>query len=744
MLLFFWAMTVPAQVTLYTQDFSGGFPAGWSQGGTIWFIDDAYPSNNYGGASGGNYIGNVSILTEDNLYTGPVSTVGYTGITVQWGAWRNLLSGGPELYFSVDGGVSWTQVSFTDVPDDNFPVIEEDWNLVNGGTPIALPAAAENQPDLRFRFRMPSFSILVYLIDDFKVMGACPPLTIDCPDAIEVPNDLGICGAVVTFDDPDYSGGCGTLTLTQTAGQASGTEFPVGTTTNTFRVTDSQGNSAVCSFNVTVNDEEGPAITCVGDQTFNTDPGVCTYTVVGLGLDPFDISDNCGGTVSLENDYNDAASLDGAVFDKGTTTVVWTAEDGEGNTTTCSTVVTVQDKEKPKITAWPGNQTLDNDDDMCGAQVTIDPNEIVATDNCDDQADMTLEYRIQRRVNGSWVVTVGWTEGDPSGYFEVDTFQVQWRIKDTGGNTSGSKTTKIEVKDVQPPVIADMLDLEYTTSEDGLNLYDCAYTGTLPELVFGEEEDYWDNCSAEISWTVTFAGGATQSGTGQLPELVWPKGVSTVDYTVTDPAGLTDTDSRTVTVTDDEVPTIGACGATYIVTLKLVTLASGQKVYRGTLPQAKIKNTITDNCDNVADGSITVTFSQTIFTNQDWGTNTEWVKAVDSSGNPTQCNITVIVRYPLKSGETDLYAGLDGTVITPLDVEVYPNPTQGLLKANIRNLNNPKVAVEVYNLAGAIVLQREYTTEGMLDIDLSDQIDGMYLLRIIADSKDFMHRVVKR
>ncbi|TXD71600.1 lectin-like protein, partial [Aequorivita antarctica] len=46
-------------------------------------------------------------------------------------------------------------------------------------------------------------------------------------------------------------------TFEQTAGLPSGSTFPVGTTTNTFEVTDSNGTSS-CSFDVTVNDTEAP------------------------------------------------------------------------------------------------------------------------------------------------------------------------------------------------------------------------------------------------------------------------------------------------------------------------------------------------------------------------------------------------------------------------------------------------------------------------------------------------------
>ncbi len=42
------------------------------------------------------------------------------------------------------------------------------------------------------------------------------------------------------------------LPMTQTAGLPSGSDFPVGTTTNTFEATDSEGNTITCSFDVTV------------------------------------------------------------------------------------------------------------------------------------------------------------------------------------------------------------------------------------------------------------------------------------------------------------------------------------------------------------------------------------------------------------------------------------------------------------------------------------------------------------
>ena len=74
----------------------------------------------------------------------------------------------------------------------------------------------------------------------------------------------------VTSDD-----NCPNGSIVQTTGIASGEEFPVGTTINTFVVTDASGNTATCTFNITVNDSENPTITCSGDIEVDNDAGVC-------------------------------------------------------------------------------------------------------------------------------------------------------------------------------------------------------------------------------------------------------------------------------------------------------------------------------------------------------------------------------------------------------------------------------------------------------------------------------------
>ncbi len=84
--------------------------------------------------------------------------------------------------------------------------------------------------------------------------------------------------AVVTYDAPVASDNC-EFTVEQTAGLASGSEFPLGTTTNTFVVTDAAGNTATCSFDVTITDDEDPTLTCPAPINVNVDAGICGAVV---------------------------------------------------------------------------------------------------------------------------------------------------------------------------------------------------------------------------------------------------------------------------------------------------------------------------------------------------------------------------------------------------------------------------------------------------------------------------------
>ncbi|MBI3195756.1 MAG: HYR domain-containing protein, partial [Ignavibacteriae bacterium] len=134
---------------------------------------------------------------------------------------------------------------------------------------------------------------------------------------------------------------------------ASGSVFPIGTTTVNCTATNNSG-SASCSFTVTVTPLGiAPTLTCPANIVTNNNPGtggaVVNYTVTSTG-DPAP-SVTC-------------TPASGSVFPIGTTTVNCTATNANGSVS-CSFTVTVIDNEPPSITCsvnpaslWPPNHKM--------------------------------------------------------------------------------------------------------------------------------------------------------------------------------------------------------------------------------------------------------------------------------------------------------------------------------------------------------------------------------------------------
>ena len=362
--------------------------------------------------------------------------------------------------------------------------------------------------------------------------------------------------------------------------------FPVGTTTVTWTVNDIHGNVNTCQQTVIVTDNELPTITCPADVSVNNDPGQC-YATVTL-VNPV-TGDNCG-VLSVTNDAP-------ATFPVGTTTVTWTVNDIHGNVKTCQQTVTVTDNELPTIIC-PANVSVNNDPGQCYATVTlVNP---VTGDNC-----------------GVLSVT-----NDAPATFPVGTTTVTWTVNDIHGNVNTCQQT-VTVTDNELPTIICPADVS-VNNDPG----QCYATVTLVNPVTG------DNCGV---LSVNNDAPAT-----------FPVGTTTVTWTVNDIHGNSNTCQQTVTVTDNELPTI-ICPADVS-----VNNDPGQCYATVTLV-----NPVTgDNCGVLSvtnDAPATFPVGTTTVT---WTVN-------DIHGNVNTCQQTVIVT------DNEL-----PTIICPADVSVNNDPGQ--------------------------------------------------------------------
>jgi hypothetical protein len=260
-------------------------------------------------------------------------------------------------------------VSYSILGSDNCtaPSLTQTSGLASGSAfPVGVTTNIWRATDASNNTRTCSFTVTV---NDITI----PNIT--CPANIVKSNDPGVCGANVTYPAPTATDNCGVPTVSLIAGQLSGTFFQVGVTTNIWQAKDPSNNTKTCSFTVTVNDTEKPTATCPPDIQRGNDIGLCGADISYIGSPLF--HDNC----FISGATNDAP----ATYPIGNTTVTWVISDNHGNTTACTQVVSIEDREYP-VLICPSNIQVKTDLDDCVA--TVDYN-ATATDNC---SGLVLNY----------------------------------------------------------------------------------------------------------------------------------------------------------------------------------------------------------------------------------------------------------------------------------------------------------------------------------------------------------------
>jgi hypothetical protein len=340
--------------------------------------------------------------------------------------------------------------------------------------------------------------------------------------------------------NPDYPFGGGTTTITWTA-------------TSHNAAGEETGNSS-CIQTITVNnaseDTAAPVITCPANITRSNDSGQCSAAInVGTAT----ATDNCDSNPTVEGTRSDNQSLSDP-YPKGTTTIHWTATDGSGNSSSCDQTVTVNDNEAPAISC-PANITRSTDSGTCSAN--INPGTATATDNC-----------------GSPSVSGTRSDSQPlNAPYPKGTTTIHWTATDGSGNTASCDQT-ITVNDTEAPAITCPANI--TTNTD---------PGVCSAIVVVGTATATDNCDS----TPTITG--TRSDNQPLI-AAYPKGTTTITWRATDHAGNYSECTQTVTVVDNQAPTITFNGQT-------PSMWPPNHDYH-TFTPANFISSVSDNCDSLS------------------------------------------------------------------------------------------------------------------------------------------------
>ncbi|WP_181566743.1 HYR domain-containing protein [Aequorivita sp. CIP111184] len=453
---------------------------------------------------------------------------------------------------------------------------------------------------------------------------------IACPANIIANTDLGECSSFAYFTEPFVLDNCSIDTVVQTAGLPSGSQFPVGVNTIEFTATDVNGNVSTCSFTITVIDNEAPVAVCQ-NITIQLDTAG-NAAIVAADVDGGS-TDQCGvATISIDMDTFDCSNV-------GDNNVILTVTDVNGNTSTCTAIVTVEDVTAPVVAC----QNLTVELDPVTGTVTIAGTDIDngSTDTC----------------------------GIASYDLDIDTFDcsnigdntVILTVTDVNGNTE-TCTAIVTVEDNTSPVLV-CQDFTLELGADGTATLD------LSDVIASND----DACGI-----FTVAVDITQFSCADIGTPV------TVQIFSQDNNGNLATCTAVVTVVDNLAPVV-TCPADQ-------TVDPGQGNLFYIVPDyfATGEATAVDNCTD----PVTVTTQDPAAgTTLSDGTYTITLTATDAYGNIGTCEFELVVDSVLGTGGNNQSLG---------SIAMYPNPAKGNVTiGNPQSLELERA--DIYDLTGRLV-----------------------------------------
>jgi large repetitive protein len=449
-----------------------------------------------------------------------------------------------------------------------------------------------------------------------------PVLTVPSAMTVEA---TSASGAIVTFTVTATDNIDGSLTAVCTP--ASGSTFPITTTTVNCSATDAAGNTGTASFTITVRDTTAPTLTLPSNiivEATSASGRIVTFTATATDL--------VDGTRSVS-----CTPASGSTFPLGITTVNCSTSDTRGNTASGSFTVTVRDTTKPSVSV-PADMTVAAPSSS-GTVVTFTA---TATDF----------------VDGS--ITPVCTPASGS-TFPVGTTTVTCSATDSAGNTGTASflVTVTFVDTTPPPAPVISSPASGTATNDN--------TPTFTGLAEGSSTvKLYDGSSTTPIATTTATSTGTWSAT---PSTAMSNGVHSITATATDAAGNTSPASAAVSITIDTVapsaPVISSPASGTTTNDSTPTFSgsaeasSTVRVYDGTSTTPIVTVTATS----------TGTWSATPSTALTNGVHSITAKATDKAGNTSPASsaisITIDTVAPLAPTISSPSSGTSTTDTTP-------------------------------------------------------------------------------
>ncbi len=593
--------------------------------------------------------------------------------------------------------------------------------------------------------------------------------------------NASITGAMINNGSSDA---CGIASLN--AAPTSFTCANVGANTVTLTVTDNSGNTSTCNATVTVVDNITPTAVCQNINAYIGPSGLSTITGAMLNNGS---SDACG-ILSLSANPNAIACINLGATIPFTLTVT----DNNGNTSTCISQVTVLDTLDPVVicqnatvnldatgNASIGFATIDNgsSDNCAMAGFNVSPNSftcanvgtntvtLTITDNSGNFSTCTSTVTIVDNIAPSVACQNLTVYLDATGNAVITAAMLNNGSSDVCGIASlSANTTAFTCADVGANSVV------LTVTDVNGNTATCTSTVTVMDTI--QPNAVCQNITVALgaNGTATITGSMVDNGStdicGIATLVVSPNtfscanvGANPAMLTVTDNNGNVSTCSAIVTI-DPPNPinqNIDICfGESYTV---------GSNTYN-------TNGTYTDSltnifgCDSIIITTLTVApiidnttqLSGVTITANAFATSYQWLDC--NNGNAPLVGETSQSFMATANGDYSVVITINGCsdtsacvnidnvgiqdMIDHIQIQLFPNPTDGLVQLNIQDLETENLEIDIMNIYGSVVsiFNPEKISGSFSKVyDLGELSAGMYIIRAKANGNSAMLRFIK-
>ncbi|MDB4563742.1 hypothetical protein N9084_00390, partial [Flavobacteriales bacterium] len=393
-----------------------------------------------------------------------------------------------------------------------------------------------------------------------------------------------------------------------------------GANTVYVRATDGSGNVSVStSVTLTIQDTTDPTISNVSSGLTEILSGAGTATVDAASY--VTASDNCTSSGSLTYEISEtdgsgyATTFASDCGDIGAKTFYFRVTDAAGNASSTSGVITIADQTSPTISSVSG-ATVDLDANG-DATITASDTYVTSSDACTASASLT--YLMSRSADGTYASSLAVDCAD------LGSLNVYFKTQDAAGNTSAASSAAVfTVRDVTGPTASAS---DATVSLDGSGAY------TLLPLVLAASST--DNCESSMTYQLSKDNSAWSSS---LAYSCADVGSNTVYVRASDGTNEGASVSITLTIQDDDAPTVSASNAT-------VSLDGAGSV---SVTGSDISVSASDNC--AASPVVTLSHdnstwaSALTFNCDSIGGRTVYYRASDGTNTSSSGSVTVTVQ----------------------------------------------------------------------------------------------------